>query len=103
MKAFRRLIQGFFLAAALLFGQQAAALHDLSHATEQLSQKDAKPGSSTCNECAACAQLSGAATVTPPAVPVDGATHALFAVPLAQDAACAPLLAFRSRAPPVLL
>ncbi len=103
MKAFRRLAQGLLLAAALLFGQQAAALHDLSHATEQLSQKDAKPGSSTCDQCATCAQLAGGATATPPTLPVDDAAPVQVAASLARDAASAPLLAFRSRAPPVLL
>jgi hypothetical protein len=104
MKAFRRLIQGFFLAAALLFGQQAAALHDLAHATEQLSQKDAKPGSNTCDQCATCAQLSGGgAAATLPTLPLDDAAPVRVAAALARDIASAPLLAFRSRAPPVLL
>jgi hypothetical protein len=103
MKAFRRLAWAFGLAAALLLGQQLASLHDLKHATEQLTQKDSKPGSNTCDQCAACAQLSGAASVTPPALPVACATHEPAVAQVAQDADSAPLISFRSRAPPTLL
>lgn len=103
MKRTRLIALAIGLAAALLFGQQAAVLHDLAHAKEQLTQKDSKPSSSTCDQCAACAQLSGAVGAAPPALPVDCATHAQFDVSLAQGEASAPLLAFRSRAPPTIL
>jgi hypothetical protein len=98
-----RLVQALLFAGTLLAGQQVAALHDLVHAKEQLSQKDAKPGSSTCGQCASCAQLAGGAAATAPRLPPDDAAHVQFAVALARDATCAPLLAFRSRAPPILL
>jgi hypothetical protein len=103
MRVSLRLVRALLFAATLLAGQQVAALHDLAHAKEQLSQKDAKPGSSMCGQCAACAQLAGGAAATAPELPPNDATHVQFAVSLAQDAACAPLLAFRSRAPPILL
>jgi hypothetical protein len=103
MGHFRRLALAVWLAAALLTAQQAAALHDLGHAKEQLSQKDAKPGSITCDQCFACAELSGAVGATPPVLPPHCASHARFDVSLAQDVAAAALLAFRSRAPPILL
>ncbi|HLX22266.1 MAG TPA: hypothetical protein VKR38_02880 [Usitatibacter sp.] len=103
MRPSLRLVRALLFAVALLAGQHVAALHDLAHAKEQLSQKDAKPGSSTCDQCAACAQLSGGAAATTPVLPVDDVAPAQVAVSLARDAACAPRLAFRSRAPPTLL
>jgi hypothetical protein len=103
MKAFRRLAWAFGLAIALLIGQQVAALHDLKHATEQLTQKDTKPGSNTCDQCFACAELSGAVGATPPQLPADCAAPVQVDATLARGAASAPLLAFRSRAPPILL
>ena len=103
MKTFRRLALAVGFAAVLLFGQQAAALHDLAHAKEQLSQKDGKPASTTCDQCFACAELSGAVGATPPRLPPDCPSPAQFEAPPPQPVAAAPLLAFRSRAPPVLL
>jgi hypothetical protein len=103
MGHFRRLALALWLAAALLAGQQAAALHDLAHAKEQLSQKDAKSGWTTCDQCFACAELSGAVGATPPVLPAGCASAAQFDVSLARGVAAAPLLAFRSQAPPKLL
>ena len=96
MKRLRHFAFAIGLAAALLFGQQVVVLHDLAHAKEQLSSKEAKPGSSTCEQCFTCAQLSGAVGASPPTLPVDCASHAQFDVLLAKDAVSAPLLAFRS-------
>jgi hypothetical protein len=104
MNSIRRVATAFWLALALLVGQQAAALHDLGHATEKLSQKhDSKPGSSTCDQCFACAELSGAVGTTLPAQPALDAAHAQCTRPLEQGVAAAPRLAFHSRAPPTLL
>jgi hypothetical protein len=104
MKPIRRLATVLWLALALLVGQQAAALHDLGHATEKLSQKhDSKPGSSTCDQCFACAELSGAVGTTLPTLPALDAAHAQCARPIEQGVAVAPRLAFHSRAPPTLL
>jgi hypothetical protein len=85
-------------------GQQAAALHDLGHATEKLSHKqDSKPVSSTCDQCFACAELSGAIGATLPSVPCVEASPVQVAASLERGVAVAPRLAFRSRAPPALL
>jgi hypothetical protein len=105
MNSIRRLATAFGLALALLVGQQAAALHDLGHATERLAHKqDSKPRSSTtCDQCFACAELSGAVGTTLPALPSLDAAHAQWALLLERGVAVAPRLAFRSRAPPTLL
>ena len=104
MNPARRLVSVLWLALALLVGQQAAALHDLGHATGQLSHKqDSRPGSSTCDECFACAQLAGAVGATPPALHVLDASHAPAQCALPRGVEAAPRLAFRSRAPPVIL
>ncbi len=92
-----------WLALAVVFGQQAALLHGLGHASEKLSQKqDSKPVPAKCDECFTCAQLAGGAPATAPTVPtvtcgIDGVTH------VQQVAIAAALLAYRSQAPPVLL
>ena len=104
MKSTRRFAVAFWLALALLAGQQAAALHDLGHAAERFSHKqDSKTPPATCVQCFACAQLSSAVGVTPPVLPVvtAGPPRDCFA----RDATirAAPRLAFRSRAPPTLL
>ncbi|HEY4998990.1 MAG TPA: hypothetical protein VII36_07600 [Usitatibacter sp.] len=104
MNSIRRFTTAFWLAFALLVGQQVAALHDLGHATELLSHKQgSKTPPATCDQCFACAQLSSAVGVTPPVLPVVAA-----GIPVgcfARDATIriAPRLAFRSRAPPTLL
>ena len=103
MKLLYPLARALLLSAALLFGQQAVALHALVHAQEQLAKKDAKPGSSSCELCATCAQLAGALGATPPSLPPIVASHAQFEVAFAEDTAVARLLAFQSRAPPALL
>ena len=104
MTPVRRLAAAFWLALALLVGQQAAALHDLGHATGQLSHKqDSTPGSSTCDQCFGCAQLAGAVGTTPPSFSALDASHAPAQRVLHRGVDSAPRLAFRSRAPPVLL
>jgi hypothetical protein len=105
MDSIRRFATAFWIALALVVGQQGAALHDLGHATERLAHKqDSKPSSSTtCNQCFACAELSGAVGTTLPALPSTDASHAQWALPLERGVAVAPRLAFRSRAPPTLL
>ena len=59
-----RLFLPFSLAFALLFAQQAGAVHTLSHEFEELSQKDKQaPHSNTCEKCATYAQLASALSV----------------------------------------
>ena len=93
------------LALALLFGQQHAALHWLSHAVEA-TQAKAKASHSTpsehCDECLALAGLGAAATPTAVALPLAVAQHALVALPPVAVASVALRLGFHSRAPPVL-
>jgi hypothetical protein len=104
MKSTHRFAAAFWLALALLVGQQAVALHDLGHATERLSQhQDSKTPPASCDQCFACAQLSSAVGVVPVVLPEVSA-----GIPVAcfvHDAAIfvAPLLAFRSQAPPTFL
>ena len=100
----RRIASAFWLALALAIGQQAAALHALGHATEQLSRKhDSAPAPSSCDLCFACAELSGAVAATVPTVPAVVAGHCRSFVVLEPGAPAAARLAFRSRAPPTLL
>jgi hypothetical protein len=104
MTPIRRFLSIFCLALALAAAQQAAALHDLGHATGQLTQKhDSKPGPSKCNLCFACAELSGAVGATPPTVPVVALGGHQVRPSSDRGSRPAPLLAFRSRAPPPLL
>jgi hypothetical protein len=103
MNRIRRIASVFWLALALLIGQQAAALHDLGHATEKFSQKkDSRHAPASCDKCFACAELSGAVGVAPPAVPVVVADTRVSSVVLDLCAPAATRLAFRSRAPPTL-
>ncbi|HXS52602.1 MAG TPA: hypothetical protein VN782_08730 [Usitatibacter sp.] len=103
MHVVRRVLLAFSLALALLIGQQAAALHDLGHAVDRIAHKGSLPFGNTCDECFACAQLSGAVSPSLPAIPPvvlpDGA-------PRDTDCTSASLptrFAFLSRGPPFLL
>lgn len=102
MKALRRLGFALWLALALVAGQHVAALHDLGHATEKLSQKDIKPAPSKCGECFACAQLAAGAPAAL-VVFVLAPDHGAVTTRVAQGAAAAIALAYRSQAPPTLL
>ena len=92
------------LALALLFAQQQAALHWLSHAVEAT---QAKASSKTapaehCDECLALAGFGAAATSSATALPASFAQHALVALPPVSVAPAVLRLAFQSRAPPIL-
>ena len=103
MHPVRRILLAFSLALALLFGQQAAALHDLGHAVDRIAPPSAMPFGNTCDECFACAQLAGAVGVSLPTIPPvllpDGAPRDTDCA----SAAVAPRFAFLSRGPPALL
>ena len=103
MKALRRIALAFAVALALLFGQQAAALHDLGHAVGQLSHKGSGSPGSTCDQCFACAQLSGAVGTSLPVVPTVALGHCAPAESPRKDVFAAPRFAFLSRGPPSLL
>ena len=103
--SFKHLAARGLLALAFLFAQQTAALHWLSHAveaTQAQTGKNAPPGHH-CDECLTLGALGAGATSAASTLPLTGAQHALPGS--ASDAvAPAPLrLAFRSRAPPVLI
>ena len=104
MKSTRRFAIALGLALALVVGQQAAALHDLGHATERIAHhQDPKAPPASCDQCFACAELSSAVGVVPVVLPrvSTGIPPTCFV----HDAAIfvAPRLAFRSQAPPTLL
>jgi hypothetical protein len=103
MKPLRRLFTALWLALALLVGQQAAALHDLGHAINQVEHKGSVPASNTCDECFACAQLGAAVGIEPPAIPQGEATDAVPQLGTWSSPCIAPRLAFLSTGPPLLL
>jgi hypothetical protein len=103
MKALRRIGFAFWLALALLVGQQAAALHDLGHAIGQLEHKGSTPSSNTCDECFACAQLGAAVGIDPPAIPHNAATDAIPCAVSSSSFQAAPSLAFLATGPPARL
>ena len=104
MNAPRRIAAAFWLALALLVGQQAAALHDLGHATERLAHhQDSKTSPASCDQCFACAELSSAVGVVPAVLPQVSAGVPVTCFVHDEAVFAAPRLAFRSQAPPTLL
>ncbi|HZT55524.1 MAG TPA: hypothetical protein VFA35_04810 [Burkholderiaceae bacterium] len=92
------------LALAFLFAQQTASLHWLSHAVEATQHKNAKaPAADHCDECLALSALGAAAPAHAAALPFAAAQHAPLAAPIAAASQAALRLAFRSRAPPILV
>jgi hypothetical protein len=101
MKAFRNIAPALLLAIALLLGQQAAQLHDLSHAIQGVEKGSQQqyPGSDSCEKCSLYAPFSGAAAAFVVAI------LALSAAIVAALASFLPALSrtvvsSRSRAPP---
>ena len=91
------------LALALLFGQQHAALHWLSHAIEATQAKASQSAPSEhCDECLALAGLGAGAPSATPLLPASFAQPALVAWRPAGPASVELRLGFHSRAPPVL-
>lgn len=96
-----RLPLAVLLAFLLLFAQQAAAVHGLSHYADSQQPDKHYPGDKVCEKCAAFAELSGAVACADivfhtaeftqhlPRVVLEGLAHAAF-VP------------YLSRAPPPL-
>jgi len=103
MRGIRRFASAFWLGLALLLGQHATLVHALGHATEQLSQKkDSKPAPTSCDQCFACAELSGAIGTSPVAFAPLALAYPVPAASFAAEVASAPWLAYRSQAPPPL-
>lgn len=91
------------LALLLLFAQQQAALHWLSHAVEATHAKASSSAPAEhCDECVALSAFGAAATSAPTPLPVSSAQHALAAPPIVATAPVPLRLGFRSRAPPIL-
>jgi hypothetical protein len=87
------------MALAVVFGQQAVAMHDLAHATGH--KQESTPGKSTCDKCFACAELSSAVGATIPPVALPQLAAVLAHEVETASAPSATLLAYRSQAPPV--
>ena len=96
----RALLTALWLSIAMLVGQQAAALHELAHATDNLGSTKQLPPAQHCDQCLALAGLDaglGTATFAIPAIAA--ASPAPPAQPIAARLS-APRLSYRSRAPP---
>jgi len=100
MNRARRILFALWMALAVVVGQQAVALHDLSHVAGH--KQDSTPGKSTCDKCFACAELSSAVGTSIPAVVLPDATPVVREQHSDAAFCTAPRLAFRSRAPPKL-
>jgi hypothetical protein len=103
MKHLRTIAICLWLAAVLVVGQQLAALHDLSHATEQLSKKGGTPANPVCEQCVACAGMTGVPGAHVPTVPEPACTTESVPQYCAEGTQPEPFLNFRSRAPPTLI
>lgn len=100
-----RLLARGLLALLLLFAQQTATLHWLSHAVDAVHAKAAQGSapSEHCDECVVLGALGAAAAPSPAAFVPSGGSD-FWLAPTQEATSPAPLrLAFRSRAPPVRL
>jgi len=100
-----RLLFSLWLAFALLFAQQGAALHALSHLADsvpaQSQQEKNLPHSPACDKCVVYAGIGSAAPSSPPAFFAEETTVILAAVPFLLFFP-APFYSYLSRAPPRL-
>ena len=106
MKLSRAAFFPLLLACALLFAQQAGAVHAISHALEDLTQQKQKgkeaPSSYACEQCATYAQFGSALSSTSHffaaiAVPVESGRHRSTSLHSIH------VLAAAARGPPALL
>ena len=86
----------------LLFAQQAAYAHAISHLGKEPPAKEQLAHSKLCGKCVSFEKIAG---VAPAGVPVLLSPDLLFAQPLDADYVFSPrtVAAFHSRAPPVFL
>jgi hypothetical protein len=103
MRSLRTLLLAVVLVVAVLAGQQIALHHELEHAKQQLSDKGSKPGSQPCEQCFACAGVTGAPGSTPPSLPPAECKHERVVAQCEDAIQSQPLVNFRSRAPPTLI
>ena len=100
--ALRTLLARGALALLLVFAQQQATLHWLSHAVDSIAQKAKHGPNDVCDECAGLVAFDAMAAPSPPALLLARGDDALVDVAEPASIARAPQLAFRSRAPPPL-
>ena len=100
--ALRTLLARGVLALLLVFAQQQATLHWLSHAVDSVAQKAKHGSSDVCDECAGLTAFGAMAAPTPLVLAPPRGDNTLVDVVEPASIARAPQLAFRSRAPPVL-
>lgn len=100
-----RLILFVCLVFSLLFAQQGAALHALSHFADsvpaQSQQEKHLPHSPACDKCVVYAGIGGVAPSSPPVFATQGTT-AILAAAVFLLFFSAPLRTYLSRAPPRL-
>ncbi len=90
VKLLRTIFSPLLLAFVLLFAQQSGAVHTLRHALGDLAQQQEDkqaPHSSTCEQCAAYAQLGSALNV---------GTHDLTLLPVSDETVQHRAISFRS-------
>jgi hypothetical protein len=103
MKRFRSFGFALWLALALLVGQQAAALHELGHATAEFKQDKGSPaGGFKCQNHFLFAPFAGAVGTHCPA-PLVAAPEIIEAPVHQAFAPAATRFVFQSRAPPAIL
>jgi len=101
----QRIFAYTFFAVALLFAQQSALAHGVSHFLSDkapLQQDKPLPHSKVCDKCITYAGISGALHSDSPIILQHDAGAGLFAS-VAQPFLSLSFLAFSSRAPPVFL
>ena len=99
----RALLARTCLAVMLLFAQQHATLHWLSHAIEATNKAGhVPPPGDHCDQCAGLTAFGAAMTSLGVSLPASLGHEALSAAPQARAVALAPLYAYLSRAPPAL-
>ena len=96
-----RVLNGLLI-LLLLFAQQAAFAHAISHLGKEPPAKERLAHSKLCDKCVSFEKISG---VAPTSVPVLASLDLVFAQPLPVDYVFSPrtVAAFRSRAPPFSL
>ncbi|MBA2352858.1 MAG: hypothetical protein H0V78_14055 [Burkholderiales bacterium] len=100
MKTSRPLLA--LLVLLLLFAQQGAAAHGISHVADAAQQEQQLPYDQFCDQCSAYAQLPGAPQ-SGPAIALVADIGAIFVTPAARFYTPLVALAFSSRAPPSVL
>ncbi len=106
MKIRLRLLPFLLLAFALLFAQQGAAMHALSHLAEPLSshsQQDKQlPHSPACDKCVVYAGVGSAITSSSLNIPAE-ALHFRHVAPRRASILSQPARPYLARAPPTLV